>query len=124
MEVISSVQAVYALLTRSISGDILPSPRCIDVFCDDAGRVRRWIQTLKTAIEAARMLLRVDDVVQAIRKEKEGGEVGWVKKIGAGCEEKGEKSVWAGREGKKSGWAGKDGKGRGKTKNTCCREFW
>ncbi|PPR05982.1 hypothetical protein CVT24_004619, partial [Panaeolus cyanescens] len=31
------------------------------------------IQTLKTAIEAARMLLRVDDVVQAIRKEKEGG---------------------------------------------------
>ncbi|CAA7268750.1 unnamed protein product [Cyclocybe aegerita] len=31
------------------------------------------IQTLKTAIEAARMLLRVDDVVQAIRREKEGG---------------------------------------------------
>ncbi|KAF8230549.1 T-complex protein 1 [Tricholoma matsutake] len=29
------------------------------------------IQTLKTAIEAARMLLRVDDVVQAIRKEKD-----------------------------------------------------
>jgi len=29
------------------------------------------VQTLKTAIEAARMLLRVDDVVQAIRKEKE-----------------------------------------------------
>ncbi|KAF9461317.1 chaperonin Cpn60/TCP-1 family [Collybia nuda] len=29
------------------------------------------IQTLKTAIEAARMLLRVDDVVQAIRKDKE-----------------------------------------------------
>ncbi|KAF8954273.1 chaperonin Cpn60/TCP-1 family [Flammula alnicola] len=34
------------------------------------------IQTLKTAIEAARMLLRVDDVVQAVRKEKEGGEGG------------------------------------------------
>lgn len=31
------------------------------------------IQTLKTAIEAARMLLRVDDVVQAVRKEKEPG---------------------------------------------------
>ncbi|KAG6831368.1 T-complex protein 1 subunit gamma [Tephrocybe sp. NHM501043] len=29
------------------------------------------IQTLKTAVEAARMLLRVDDVVQAVRKEKE-----------------------------------------------------
>ncbi|KAF5312578.1 hypothetical protein D9619_002302 [Psilocybe cf. subviscida] len=28
------------------------------------------IQTLKTAVEAARMLLRVDDVVQAIRREK------------------------------------------------------
>jgi len=32
------------------------------------------IQTLKTAIEAARMLLRVDDVVQAVRREKEGGQ--------------------------------------------------
>ncbi|KAG2022278.1 t-complex protein 1 [Coprinopsis cinerea AmutBmut pab1-1] len=31
------------------------------------------IQTFKTAIEAARMLLRVDDVVQAIRKDREGG---------------------------------------------------
>ena len=31
------------------------------------------IQTFKTAIEAARMLLRVDDVVQATRKEKEQG---------------------------------------------------
>ncbi|KAH7907992.1 chaperonin Cpn60/TCP-1 family [Hygrophoropsis aurantiaca] len=31
------------------------------------------IQILKTAIEAARMLLRVDDVVQATRKEKEQG---------------------------------------------------
>ncbi|KAF7967890.1 hypothetical protein HWV62_32796 [Athelia sp. TMB] len=31
------------------------------------------IQTLKTAIEAARMLLRVDDVVQATRKDKEQG---------------------------------------------------
>lgn len=31
------------------------------------------IQTLKTAIEASRMLLRVDDVVQAVRKEKEEG---------------------------------------------------
>ncbi|KAM6498936.1 Chaperonin Cpn60/TCP-1 family [Amanita muscaria] len=31
------------------------------------------IQTYKTAIEAARMLLRVDDVVQAIRKEKDEG---------------------------------------------------
>ncbi|KAF8801753.1 T-complex protein 1 [Phlegmacium glaucopus] len=29
------------------------------------------IQTLKTAIEASRMLLRVDDVVQALRKEQE-----------------------------------------------------
>ncbi|KAI3622030.1 t-complex protein 1 subunit gamma [Moniliophthora roreri] len=29
------------------------------------------IQTLKTAIEAARMLLRVDDVVQAVRKDRE-----------------------------------------------------
>ncbi|KAK2460074.1 hypothetical protein APHAL10511_007908 [Amanita phalloides] len=34
------------------------------------------IQTFKTAIEAARMLLRVDDVVQAIRKEKEQGGTG------------------------------------------------
>ncbi|KAK2460071.1 hypothetical protein APHAL10511_007905 [Amanita phalloides] len=34
------------------------------------------IQTFKTAIEAARMLLRVDDVVQAIRKEKEQGVAG------------------------------------------------
>ncbi|KAJ7281756.1 chaperonin Cpn60/TCP-1 family [Mycena rebaudengoi] len=31
------------------------------------------IQTFKTAVEAARMLLRVDDVVQAIRKDKEQG---------------------------------------------------
>ncbi|KAE9410610.1 T-complex protein 1 [Gymnopus androsaceus JB14] len=31
------------------------------------------IQTLKTAIEAARMLLRVDDVVQAVRKDREQG---------------------------------------------------
>ena len=31
------------------------------------------IQTFKTAIEAARMLLRVDDVVQATRKEREQG---------------------------------------------------
>ncbi|KAF4615901.1 hypothetical protein D9613_011500 [Agrocybe pediades] len=31
------------------------------------------VQTLKTAIEAARMLLRVDDVVQAVRRDKEGG---------------------------------------------------
>ncbi|KAJ3557259.1 hypothetical protein NM688_g1563 [Phlebia brevispora] len=29
------------------------------------------IQTLKTAIEAARVLLRVDDVVQATRKDRE-----------------------------------------------------
>jgi len=29
------------------------------------------IQILKTAIEASRMLLRVDDVVQATRKDKE-----------------------------------------------------
>jgi len=32
------------------------------------------IQTLKTAIEAARMLLRVDDVVQAVRREREGAQ--------------------------------------------------
>jgi len=32
------------------------------------------IQTFKTAIEAARMLLRVDDVVQATRKDKEQGQ--------------------------------------------------
>ncbi|KAF9523110.1 chaperonin Cpn60/TCP-1 family [Crepidotus variabilis] len=32
------------------------------------------VQILKTAIEAARMLLRVDDVVQAVRREKEGGQ--------------------------------------------------
>ncbi|KAG8990830.1 T-complex protein 1 subunit gamma [Tulasnella sp. JGI-2019a] len=31
------------------------------------------IQTLKTAIEAARMLLRVDDIVQAKRQERPGG---------------------------------------------------
>lgn len=31
------------------------------------------IQTFKTAIEAARMLLRVDDVVQATRKAQEQG---------------------------------------------------
>ena len=29
------------------------------------------IQTFKTAIEAARVLLRVDDVVQATRKDRE-----------------------------------------------------
>ncbi|TFK42872.1 chaperonin Cpn60/TCP-1 family [Crucibulum laeve] len=34
------------------------------------------IQTLKTAIEAARMLLRVDDVVQAVRKERDQGQQG------------------------------------------------
>ncbi|KAF8473790.1 T-complex protein 1 [Gautieria morchelliformis] len=33
------------------------------------------IQTLKTAIEAARVLLRVDDIVQATRKEKASGGV-------------------------------------------------
>ncbi|KAJ3523729.1 hypothetical protein NMY22_g11316 [Coprinellus aureogranulatus] len=32
------------------------------------------IQTFKTAIEASRMLLRVDDVVQAVRKDREGGQ--------------------------------------------------
>jgi len=32
------------------------------------------IQTLKTAIEAARVLLRVDDIVQAKRGAKSGGE--------------------------------------------------
>ncbi|KAL0951920.1 hypothetical protein HGRIS_008574 [Hohenbuehelia grisea] len=32
------------------------------------------VQILKTAIEAARMLLRVDDVVQAVRKEREQGQ--------------------------------------------------
>ncbi|KAG8739585.1 T-complex protein 1 subunit gamma [Ceratobasidium sp. 414] len=31
------------------------------------------IQTLKTAIEATRVLLRVDDIVQATRKDKQGG---------------------------------------------------
>ena len=31
------------------------------------------VQTLKTAIEAARVLLRVDDVVKATRKDKEQG---------------------------------------------------
>ncbi|CCO37438.1 T-complex protein 1 subunit gamma Short=TCP-1-gamma [Rhizoctonia solani AG-1 IB] len=31
------------------------------------------IQTLKTAIEATRVLLRVDDIVQATRKDKSGG---------------------------------------------------
>ncbi|KAF5375622.1 hypothetical protein D9757_008521 [Collybiopsis confluens] len=31
------------------------------------------VQVLKTAVEAARMLLRVDDVVQAVRKDREGG---------------------------------------------------
>ena len=31
------------------------------------------IQILKTAVEAARVLLRVDDVVQATRKERDGG---------------------------------------------------
>lgn len=31
------------------------------------------IQTLKTSIEAARMLLRVDDIVQARRKDKQSG---------------------------------------------------
>ncbi|PPQ98015.1 hypothetical protein CVT26_003077 [Gymnopilus dilepis] len=31
------------------------------------------VQILKTAIEAARMLLRVDDVVAAVRKDREGG---------------------------------------------------
>lgn len=31
------------------------------------------IQILKTAVEAARVLLRVDDVVQATRKERDSG---------------------------------------------------
>lgn len=31
------------------------------------------VQTLKTAIEAARVLLRVDDVVKATRKDQEQG---------------------------------------------------
>lgn len=31
------------------------------------------VQTLKTAIEASRVLLRVDDVVKATRKDKEQG---------------------------------------------------
>ena len=31
------------------------------------------MQTLKTAIEASRVLLRVDDVVKATRKDKEQG---------------------------------------------------
>ncbi|KAF9449704.1 T-complex protein 1 [Macrolepiota fuliginosa MF-IS2] len=43
------------------------------------------IQTLKTAIEAARMLLRVDDVVQAVRKDRERSGGGG--KQGAGPEE-------------------------------------
>lgn len=30
----------------------------------------RQVQTLKTAVKAARMLLHVDDVVQAIRRKK------------------------------------------------------
>jgi T-complex protein 1 subunit gamma len=34
------------------------------------------IQTLKTAIEAARVLLRVDDVVQAKKQERNGGDGG------------------------------------------------
>lgn len=34
---------------------------------------RNQVQTLKTAIEAARVLLRVDDVVKATRKDKEQG---------------------------------------------------
>ncbi|KAJ3574450.1 hypothetical protein NP233_g1766 [Leucocoprinus birnbaumii] len=48
----------------------------------ESGSVK--IQTLKTAIEAARMLLRVDDVVQAVRKNREQG--GGVEQ-GAGPEE-------------------------------------
>ncbi|KXN81822.1 T-complex protein 1 subunit gamma [Leucoagaricus sp. SymC.cos] len=43
------------------------------------------IQTLKTAIEAARMLLRVDDVVQAVRKDREQG--GGMEQSAAGPEE-------------------------------------
>ena len=35
--------------------------------------VRLQVQTLKTAIEAARVLLRVDDVVKATRKDREQG---------------------------------------------------
>ncbi|KAG8907285.1 T-complex protein 1 subunit gamma, partial [Tulasnella sp. 417] len=31
------------------------------------------VQTLKTSIEAARMLLRVDDIVQARRRDRTGG---------------------------------------------------
>ncbi|TFY74679.1 hypothetical protein EWM64_g9333 [Hericium alpestre] len=34
------------------------------------------IQTFKTAIEAARVLLRVDDVVQATRKHQDEGQQG------------------------------------------------
>ena len=39
----------------------------------NANFVNVQIQTFKTAIEASRMLLRVDDVVQAIRKQREDG---------------------------------------------------
>ena len=35
--------------------------------------VRVQVRTLKTAIEASRVLLRVDDVVKATRKDKEQG---------------------------------------------------
>ena len=31
------------------------------------------MQTFKTAIEAARLLLRVDDIVEAVRREGGGG---------------------------------------------------
>ncbi|KAJ7695139.1 chaperonin Cpn60/TCP-1 family [Mycena rosella] len=46
-------------------------PRVLRVLFDNLFSPQ--IQTFKTAIEAARMLLRVDDVVQAVRKDKEQG---------------------------------------------------
>ncbi|CUA70588.1 T-complex protein 1 subunit gamma [Rhizoctonia solani] len=44
------------------------------------------IQTLKTAIEATRVLLRVDDIVQATRKEKSGGGAPAVQDMGPGAD--------------------------------------
>lgn len=59
-------------LYESASVKVRP-PSLVRIFSLTLSFPTSQIQTLKTAIEASRMLLRVDDVVQAVRKEKEEG---------------------------------------------------
>ena len=56
--------------SASVKVRLHSSWRVVWLTCGDGGA---QVQTLKTAIEAARVLLRVDDVVKATRKDKEQG---------------------------------------------------